>query len=728
MIDQPNIETIFHGGVPSKGHAIHAPVERHSWSFAERVAKARSILLPGNLVGDLLAKPWIDTAIPASLLLVIGLLLAWLLPGFFDPSNLSDTGRQWGEVGFLTLGMMVVVLSGGIDLSVGAIYGLSSFATIAALHALKLPVLGALLLALVVGGGIGLINGILVGVLKMRAFLSTLAVLIIGRSAQEALALRYGASLLTDPGGLQFWYWFGEGSLVGVPISLVLLLIAAAGTHFLLTRVSLGWRIQAVGGSRRAAYNTGIPISRIVAFCYVFSGVCAGMAGFLYSARTANPGAEVGGGFEIIALSAAILGGNTLGGGKGSASKALLGALIVIIVINAIVALGLRSGASSLALGITLLCAVLIDARWTKNRDRILARSHVAPAYFEPEAIPAIRARDDGKYPFNRDLCSAHDIAPGCMDGPSDVVFDSKGWLYTVSKSGDVLRLAPPLFDQIEVFAHIGGEPTGLAVGNDDTLFVGVYGMGLYAVKQDRSTWKLTDRVQRSFFSIKDDSRIRAAHALDAAPDGRIFFCETSGRADAHAWTSDALEMRASGRLLSFDPTSGATQVVLKRLLFPTGVCIESGGESLLFSEAWASRVSRYWLAGPRKGEVETIAKNLPGFPANISRASDGHFWVAMLGARTPLHDLSMRMPGARKRMARRVASDEWLCPNLNSAFVVKLANTGHVVQFLWNGDENSHAALNTAREHDGHLYLGGVFDSRLSRIQIPAVVRTPRV
>ena len=232
-----------------------------------------------------------------------------VLPGFFSIGNLSDTSRQWGEVGFLALGLMVVILSGGIDLSVGSIYGLASFATISALQGFRLPVMVGLAIALLVGGLIGLINGMLVGVMKMRAFLSTLALLIIGRSVQETLSLRYGTSLLTDPGGLELWYWFGDGFILGVPVSLAMLLLAGGATHFLLTRMSLGWRIQAVGGSRRAAYNTGLGVSSTVVFCYVFSGLCAGMAGFLYSARTVNPGAEVGVGFEIVALTAAILGG-----------------------------------------------------------------------------------------------------------------------------------------------------------------------------------------------------------------------------------------------------------------------------------------------------------------------------------------------------------------------------------------------------------------------------------
>src|ERR1700712_3873324 len=193
-------------------------------SITTALSRARHKYVPDHLLGELLAKPWIDTAIPVALLLCTLLTFGVMVPGFFSGGNLSDNARQWGEVGFLALGLMVVIVSGGIDLSVGAIYGLASFSTVAALQGLHLPVAAGICVALLVGGTIGLINGVLVGVLKMRAFLSTLALLIIGRSAQETLALRYGASLLTDPGGLEVWYWFGDGSFLGIPVSLVLLL------------------------------------------------------------------------------------------------------------------------------------------------------------------------------------------------------------------------------------------------------------------------------------------------------------------------------------------------------------------------------------------------------------------------------------------------------------------------------------------------------------------------
>lgn len=688
-------------------------------SIATALSRARYRYIPEHQIGELLGKPWIDTAIPAALLLLALITFGVLLPGFFSAGNLSDTARQWGEVGFLALGLMVVILSGGIDLSVGSIYGLASFATVAALQGFHLPVMTAFLIALFVGGTIGLINGVLVGVLKMRAFLSTLAILIIGRSVQETLALRYGASLLVDPGGLELWFWFGEGSILGIPVSLAMLLLAGVATHFFLTRMSLGWRIQAVGGSRRSAYNTGIGVSPTIVFCYVFSGLCAGMAGFLYSARTVNPGAEVGVGFEIVALTAAILGGNSLGGGRGSASKAILGSLIVILIINSLVAMGLRSGATNFALGLALLGAVLIDIRWAKNRSKILERVYVSPTYFDPLPLPSIQLSDQTIFAINDELSNAEPLALGRLDGPRDIIFDSANYLYTVSSTGDIIRLSPPDYSDPEIFAHIGGQTLGLAMDGSGTIHVCVSGMGLYAVGRDQTIRKLSDQVPRRLLSISDDSRIRFAHDLDILPDGRIFFSETTGRFDIHDWAADSLEMRGNGRLLVYDPRSGKTEVARRDLIFPSGVCVETNGLSLLVAETWACRVSRYWFDGPRKGQFERVMENLPGFPDNINRSSDGNYWLAMLGVRTPLHELAMQSPGFRKRMAQRVAYDEWLYPNFNAGLVIKFSGAGEILECLWDGEGQRHPTLTSMCEHRGHLYLGGIFNNRIGRIRL---------
>src|SRR5690606_33037189 len=143
------------------------------------------------------------------------------------------------------------------------------------------------------------------------------------------------------------------------------------------------------------------------------------------------------------------------------------------------------------------------------------------------------------------------------------------------------------------------------------------------------------------------------------------FFSEATVRYEMHEWPVDCLESRGNGRIICFDPNTNTTRTVLKNLVFPNGICMMHDGKSFLFAETWACRVSRYWFDGPKTGSVETVIADLPGYPDNINRASDGSYWLALVGIRTPALDLALKMPGFRRRMARRVAPDEWLYPNI---------------------------------------------------------------
>jgi len=688
-------------------------------SISAALKRARYKYVPEHQIGELLLKPWIDTAIPAFLLAIVAAVFIAVVPDFLTLGNLSDTARQLGEIGFLTLGLTVVILSGGIDLSVGAIFGLCNFIALALMQYLGFPVLGSFLMTVAVGIAIGSINGFLVGYMRMRAFLTTLAVLIVGRAVLANLALQYGTRILNDPGDLDLWYFIGEGSILGIPNSLVLLIVVGIAAHLLLTRMKLGWHIQAIGGSRRSAYNAGLPVPSTILFCYAFSGACCGIAGFLYAARVANPDAEVGNGLEILALTAAVLGGNSLGGGRGSVAKAMLGTIIVILITNSIITLGLRSGGTNLVMGLVLLFAVVIDVRWIKNRYKILSRVYVSPTYFRMKPLPSTKAGTDTPLAHNNALSDAEPIGLGDLDGPEDVIFDHNDYLYTVSRHGELIRFTPPDYRQHEVFAHIGGQTLGLAVDAANTIYVCVSGMGLYSVGQDRIVRKCADQTARSLFSIRDDSRIRFADDLDFSPDGKLYFSEATIRFDIFDWASDSLEMRGNGRLLVYDPQTGRTNVVCKDLIFANGVCVETNGQSLLFAETWAARVNRYWFAGPKKGRIETVLDNLPGYPDNINRASDGNYWVALLGMRTPVHDLSMSMPDFRKRMAQRVAFDEWLYPNFNTGTVLKFSGDGTILKSLWDGTAERHSTITSMREHKGYLYLGGVFNNRIGRVRL---------
>ncbi|MGO4837259.1 SMP-30/gluconolactonase/LRE family protein, partial [Rhizobiaceae sp. 2RAB30] len=269
----------------------------------------------------------------------------------------------------------------------------------------------------------------------------------------------------------------------------------------------------------------------------------------------------------------------------------------------------------------------------------------------------------------------------GELDGPEDVIFDKDENLYCGSRHGDIIRFFAPDYKRWEIYAHIGGHPLGMAFDAKGNLHSCVGGMGLYMITPDpeRKVVKLSDETNRSLLSIVDDSRLRLADDLDIAPDGRVFFSEATVRYEMYDWMVDALEARGNGRIICYDPKDGSSRTVLPNLQLPNGICVEPGGQSLLYAETWGCRITRWWFDGPKKGQKEVVIDNLPGYPDNINRASDGTFWCALCGMRSPVFDLALRMPQFRRRMVLKVARDEWLYPNMNTGCVIKFDAEGNV-------------------------------------------------
>ena len=475
---------------------------------------------------------------------------------------------------------------------------------------------------------------------------------------------------------------------------------------------------MAVGGSRRAAYNAGIPVRATVCLTYVVSGVLTSLAGTLYAARLSGAGPDTGVGLELSVVTAALLGGNSVGGGRGSVGKALMGAIIVSLLSNGLVRLGLESGASSMVVGFVLLLAIAIDVRWGKWRHKLRATVYVSPTYL---ALPPAPRLDDGASPYamNDRLRDVEIIGLGEVDGPEDVILDDDDNLYCSVRQGEIIRFLAPDHVRREVYAHVGGRPLGMAFDRDGNLVVCIAGMGLYRVDKHRNVHKMTAETNRSAFSIIDDSRMRLADDLDIAPDGKVYFSEATIRYGFEEWVVDALEGRGNGRIIRYDPAAGTTRTILRNLLFANGVCMAHDRKSVLFAETWGCRVNRYWLEGSKAGTTEVVVADLPGYPDNINRGSNGAYWVALAGTRTPSYDLAMTMPAFRRRMARRVAGDEWLFPNVNVGCVIHFEEGGRVLEALWDLAGENHPAITSMREHRGYLYLGGVTNNRIGRVKL---------
>lgn len=684
---------------------------------AGTLTKLRYRFIPDHVIGEILSKKWIDNAIPFLVLVVVVATFAMLLPNFFSAGNLSMTARQLGEFALICLAMMTVIIVGGIDLSVGSNFALGNFTALALLNLAGWPVWLAIPAVVLICGTVGLVNGLLIGYLRLRAFLTTLVTLIIVRAIVDMLLLKYAQamsmSFFTDP----VWDLIGMGNVLGLPFSFFLLIVVALVGHILITRSRPGWRAMAIGGSRRSAHNIGLPVKGIVCAAYTISGMLCGLAGVLYAARLSGAGSDTGMGMEITALTAAVLGGNSLGGGRGSVVKALIGSVIVLVMTNGVLRLGLNSGSGPMVLGLTLLFAVFVDVRWLKNRDKLLNKVYVSPTLIE---LPKPRGTDEGTFALNDRLADVEIIGLGAVESPEDVILDEDDNLYCGTRHGDIVRFFPPDYTRHEVFAHIGGSPLGMSWDCDRNLVVCVGGMGLYKVSPQGEVSRVTDETNRSPLSVVDDSRLRLADDCDIAPDGKIYFSEATVRYEMHDWPVDALESRGNGRIICHDPATGKTHTAVRKLIFPNGVCTARDGQSVLFAESWACRINRLWIAGPKAGRVEVVVDRLPGYPDNINRASDGSYWCAIMGMRSPALDVALRMPAFRRRMSRRIAPDQWLYPNLNIGCVIRFNDAGEVLESLWDQGAKNHPMITSMREHKGWLYLGGITNNRIGRIRLP--------
>jgi ribose transport system permease protein len=247
---------------------------------------------------------------------------------FFTPENLLNVLRQNSMLGLVALGMTFVILTGGIDLSVGAILA------VAGVVAAKLASQGSLagvLGGIAVAALLGLVNGVLITKVRIQPFIVTLAMMIAARGAALAATGEQSVSL---PGAATGLAWLGRGSLGPVPVPVVLFLLAYAVGWAALRYTRFGRYIYAIGDSEEAARLMGLPADRVVIATYALSGALAGLAGVVLAGRLGAGQPVAGTGWELDAIAAVVVGGTLLTGGQGGAGSTLIGVLLLGVIFN----------------------------------------------------------------------------------------------------------------------------------------------------------------------------------------------------------------------------------------------------------------------------------------------------------------------------------------------------------------------------------------------------------
>ena len=292
-----------------------------------------------------------------SLLGLIGicLVLGFLSDRFLTLPNLTNIARQVSINAIIASGMTLVIITGGIDLSVGSLVALSGCM---ALMAMPLPgsdYLG-IFVGLLVASLAGLFNGLLVAYGRVPPFIATLAMLIMARGI--ALAITAGQPIVRSSGPYLF---LGEGYLGPLPVPIAVMILVLAASYFILNNTSLGSYLYATGGNEEAARLSGIKVSRIKVWVYVLSGIASGIAGLVLAARLGSAQPNTGVGFELDAIAAVVLGGTSLMGGKGGIWGTLIGTFIIGVLNNGFNLLDVSPYYQLIAKGIIIIIAVLFD-------------------------------------------------------------------------------------------------------------------------------------------------------------------------------------------------------------------------------------------------------------------------------------------------------------------------------------------------------------------------------
>ncbi|AGB47573.1 permease component of ribose/xylose/arabinose/galactoside ABC-type transporters [Mesorhizobium australicum WSM2073] len=303
-------------------------------------------------------------------------------PNFLSAANLILMAKHVALNAFLAMGMTFVIITGGIDLSVGSIVGLCGMvAGYLVLNGIDLQigytiyfnVVEIALITLLVGIAIGAVNGLLITRLNVAPFIATLGVLYVARGfALLSSDGRTFPNLVGKPElGTTGFGFLGAGRLLGLPVSIWILIVVALGAAYLARYTPLGRHIFAVGGNERAARISGVGVNMVKMFVYMFSGFCAAIVGLIISSELMASHPATGESFELNAIAAAVLGGTSMSGGRGTIGGTIVGAFVIGILSDGLVMMGVSSFWQMVIKGLVIIVAVVVDQAQRRLQQRV---------------------------------------------------------------------------------------------------------------------------------------------------------------------------------------------------------------------------------------------------------------------------------------------------------------------------------------------------------------------
>lgn len=300
------------------------------------------------------------TVLAMLILVFIGLTFASEF--FLTGRNLSNVARQISVVGIVALGQALVIIAGGIDLSVGSVIGLSAVTAAIVSATTGMPSLG-IAGAIGIGMAIGFANGVLITKLRINPFITTLGTLSIARGA---------ALLITNGNPQRFDNWaafLGYGKIGDIPVQFILLVVLTIVVWLFATRTRWGRNVYAVGDNARAARLAGIDVAKTRILVFTVSGSLAGLGGLLLGGMLTNANPNLGLGYELDVIAAVILGGVALSGGRGSIGGVVIGAALIGLLRNAFVLLNVSGYWQTITIGLVVILAVGADSLNRRNEE-----------------------------------------------------------------------------------------------------------------------------------------------------------------------------------------------------------------------------------------------------------------------------------------------------------------------------------------------------------------------